>query len=310
MANVDQSPIDRAFDAINDETVEEDTIEVEESEDAIEESFEEDPLSEDTEETFDADEDSSDVDEEIEEENSSAEKFVWDGNIDTLPPENLQIYKQQQAGWTRKTQEMAELRKQYEDGIRQNNEFLANQRKAQSVVDDPRPDNPMTDWDDQRAQEQWDKISQWNARKERRTAMENGELSDPAQYEQFMAEQKEIAGKQRRIGWLQSQPDYAKLEDSLISVIIESDYWKHQANTDDGIQEFYKMVKTQVEAAETKAQAAKLETAKVKRQAGSGKRSTPKPSSKKAAVENYSKNFDGMTPQEKIGAIIDGDYGT
>ena len=68
-------------------------------------------------------------------------------------------------------------------------------------------------------------------------------------------------------------------------------------------------MKAQAEANKLKKQAAELENARIKRAATSGKRSTPKPASKKAASETYAESLKGLTPEQTWEKIIDDSFG-
>jgi len=259
--------------------------------------------------------------EEVEQVDESPSVVQWSGNPDELPTaveydgkvyDLSQTYKAMQAGWTKKTQELAEQRKQYEAMTRQYQELIQGQKQQAAEAEDPRPANPTESMSPQEQEQRWDEINRWIARDENRRMVRDGIIPDPEAVKQQMAVQQQQADLVGRLNMIASQPGYNEAVDQRMVQIVEADesgYWQQQFQSDQGAKALFDLAKNQLAAEENKAKAAAAESAKVKRQAKAASKATPKQSAQnKKAEPKPADNFAELAFEDKVGAIINQEF--
>lgn len=306
-ASFEEALTDAVEEAVNEpveeEAVEEETYEVEEG------TTEESPLSEDdSEDAIEAEEVEAESEEVIESDDSPSVE-LWNGNPDELPPpvahegkmyDLSTTYKNMQAGFTRKMQELSERDRQREEVHRQTMEQLQGLMQKAEVEADPRPVNPSQEMSVQEQEKQWDKIAQWNARQ----VLREQQAKEPAA--DAPAEQDRYNLAMQRLNMIRAQDGYTSEVESRMDEIVANDpYWYAQVSTDDGAVKLFTLVKQELELADMKKRAAELEASKIKRSASASKKRTPKPTTQTKQAESPDERFADLAFNERIDRIVD-----
>jgi hypothetical protein len=318
MALHNEAAFEDALNGAVEEAVSEVDAVVDEADEFVEEeSLEESPESEEI------SEEPSDDDEEVEFDSDEAEEVAeapsvveWNGNPDELPSsiehdgkiyDLTKTYKAMQAGFTKKMQEIAEQRKQYEALTQQYQQMVAQQRQAAMEKEDPRPANPTTDMTDEQQERRWAEIQRWEAKQAYRDMVKEGVIPDPDAVKAQLADQERQYAAQRRYNMLSSQPGFnEQIENEMVQLAQENTFWANQLETDEGALVLYQFVQTKQAAEQLKKEAAALEEAKIKRSATAAKRATPKQTSQtKKAEPKPADRFAEMGFEDKISSIVD-----
>jgi hypothetical protein len=294
-----------------DETVEDEGFDFEDEEASDESELSDEEIAEDPaeDEELEAEGDEADEDE------AAQSVFEWNGNPDELPDhveydgkvyDLTKVYKSMQAGFTKKMQGLSEKQREAEELAKQYAEMVKSQKSQQAEVEDPRPANPTEDMSPDQIEKRWDDIQKWTARQTYRDMVREGTIPDPETVKSQMAQQEQQFAAQRRLNLLTSQPGWnEQVEGEMLQLAESNPFWASQLQTDDGALALYEFVQNKMTAAQLKEQAAKLETEKVKRSAGSHKRATPKSSSqKKSAAKSAADNFADLAFEDKLDVAI------
>lgn len=321
-----EAAFEDALDSALEETIEEVDVDVEaveeDSEDESEESSQaDDPESEDDSEEVDEDADDDDAEDEgVEQADATPAVEKWNGNPDELPPaieyegklyDLRDTLKAMQGGFTKKTQEIAEQRKKYEEATQQAMAYLEAQKQQAREAEDPRPENPVEGMTPEQIDQRWDEINRWIARDENRRMVKDGIIPDPDAVRRQMEQQEQAMAGQRRMNLLKSDEAWSEqVEEAMINVAENSEYWQAAIQSDEGALALLEFVKQKLSAEDFKKKAAEYESAKVKRSAQASKRATPKQSgqTKKAEV-SPAERFKDMGFDEKLEAIVDDEFG-
>jgi len=303
--------------AVNEVESVEDEAPVEDEQESLDESPESEEIQEDSDE-FEVEADAEDEEDEAVDEAPSV--VEWNGNPDELPSsieydgkiyDLTKTYKAMQAGFTKKMQEIAEQRKQYEALTQQYQQMVAQQKQAAMEKEDPRPANPTTDMTDEQQERRWAEIQRWEAKQAYRDMVKEGVIPDPDSVKAQMAEQERQVAAQRRYNMLSSQPGFnEQIENEMVQLAHENKYWAAQLDTDEGALALYQFVQQKQAAEQLKKEAAALEEAKIKRSASAAKRATPKQTSQsKKAEPKPADNFAELGFEDKISAVVDEAFG-
>lgn len=233
--------------------------------------------------------------------------FEQTGNPDDLPPELIGSYKLMQAGFTKKMQEVAAQRTQYEELNKKAMLALeAQQKTALEATKAPRPKNPTEDMSFEEQQQRWAEINRYDSKEAYREMIESGAIPDPDRVNRQLAQQEEQTAMGRRYNMIASQEGYTdEVHAAMAKLTGENEYWNNAITTDEGAQACFDYVKNQLAASDYKKQAAELENARVKRSAGASKRATPKATTQtKAAVKKPAENFADLGFEGSLDAII------
>jgi hypothetical protein len=317
MEQTNQAAFSRALDAATEEAVNEfdsvdvDDVEVEEELSSDEAELSDEVVDDDSseEEAFEAESDEDEAEEE-----PALSMVEWNGNPDELPShiehdgkvyDLTKTYKAMQAGFTKKMQEVAETRKQYEELTRQYQQELAKARQDTAAKANPRPANPTEDMTPEQQEKRWDEIQAWSAEQAYMRMVQDGKIPDPELVKAQMAEQEQQAAHQRRINLLYSQPGWSETVESNMIELAQSDpYWQQALQSDDGALALMRHVQQRIDYADLKKKAAELENAKVKRNANASKRATPMPNSSKQVKSKPADRFADLGFEERIDLAI------
>ena len=319
-----EETFEKGLERAGEEAIEEMESVTEEPDVETEEESEDEPLESEEEvlEPSEVDDEEEADSEEEEPVDDSPSVVQWSGNPDELPPaveyegkvyDLAQTYKAMQAGWTKKTQELAEHRKQYEAATRQYQEMIQAQKQQAAAKEDPRPANPTEAMSPEEQEKRWDDINRWIARDENRRMIETGVIPDPTIVKQQIEVQKKQADLIGRLNMIASQDGYSEAVDRRMVEIVESDdsgYWAAQFEKDQGALALFQLAKNQLAAEEYKNKAVAAENAKIKRKAKAAQGATPKPAAQnKRSEDKPADNFANMGFSEKLDAIVDKEFG-
>lgn len=319
MATFNEAGFDQKLEAAGDEAI----SELEQSvEDPVDEVEAEEHYDEPVESEQEVEDDSVEMDaSEYEDEDTEAVEdapstFEWDGNPDTLPSsvehdgqvyDLTKVYKAMQGGFTKKMQELAEFRKEYEKQVEQMKVKAQQAERQAAIANDPRPANPTEEMPFEEQQKRWDEITEWVARNSYRKMIESGDIPDPTQMQANIQQQEQAASIQRRVAMIQSQDGYSEeVENAMVEAANGNEYWHNALQSDDGALALFQHVKTKMEAEAFKSKAAELESARVRKKAAASKNATPSPAvQKKAARKEIAENFAKMGFEEKLDVLVD-----
>lgn len=324
MAITDEAAFEQKLaNAVEEAVNEVDAVEEDADVDVEEESVDEPVESEqEIDEPFEADDEAEAESEDVEQEDEAPTVIQWSGNPDELPPavehegkiyDLTQTYKAMQAGWTKKTQELAEQRKQYEAMTRQYQEMIQAQKQQAAVAADPRPADPTADMSPEDQSRRWDDINRWIARDENRKMVESGQIPDPSVVQRQIELQQQQASLVNRLNMIAAQPGYNEAVDQRMVKIVENDqtgYWTEQFSRDEGALALFELAKNQLDAEQFRTKAVEAENAKVRRKASAGKKATPKQAAQNKMVERKpADNFAELGFEDKVESIIRSEFG-
>lgn len=252
-----------------------------------------------------ADEGTTEVVEELEE--VAQPTFEQTGNPEHLPPELLGSYKLMQAGYTKKSQEVAEMRRKYEEMNQQVQRNLEAQQKAvKAEARPPRPTNPIEGMSQEAIDQRYREINEYDSETTMLRMIESGQIPDPDKFKQQQEDTNVMAEANRRYQMVSSKDGYNEnVENAMMHLVETSQYWNSAVKTDEGALACFDYVKTQLAANEYKTQAAELENARVKRSADAQKRATPKPTTQtKSVATKPADNFASLGFEDKIDSVI------
>jgi hypothetical protein len=242
-------------------------------------------------------------------EETQYEKFERTGNPDDLPAELVKSYKLMQAGYTKRSQELADMRKDYDSRTKQLMDQMEQQQKAsREQSKKPRPSNPTEAMSQEDQNQRWQEISKWETQETINEMIASGALPDPERVNRQLAEQEAAADGQRRFNMIAAKEGYTDdVGQAMENLAKSNQFWANQIVTDEGASACFDFVKTQMAASDFKTQAAKLEEAKVNRSAGANKRATPKPATQSKSVSPVD-NFKDLGFEDTLEAIIREDF--
>lgn len=283
----------------------------------IEDVTEEEPVSEqDSEdivedEVTETDDEAVDDQQEDELEQVAEATFEQTGNPDDLPPELVKSYRLMQAGFSKKMQQLANERKVMQQQQQQLNQLISQQQEsAKKAAITERPANPTESMSVEEQNKRWQEITTWDTESAIRKMIESGQLPDPERVNKQLDEQEASADGQTRANMIASQEGFTEeIGSGIMALAAENPYWEAQIRTDDGAMECFKLVKSQLEAAQVKTEAAQLENARVKRSAGANKRATPKPGTQTKKAVKPAENFAELGFEGTLDKIIGEDFG-
>lgn len=309
---MEQNSLDKAFEAIMDEPVEDETYTLDSEDDDLDEVVE----FEEPEETFAEEEMYGNEEDDVVEEDESEEVQVydWSGKPEELPTDLvvggkrynlLDVYKKMQGGYTKKMQALAERERELNASLQNVNTLLSQKTAEREIEDDPRPANPTQDMSEAAQLAQWDKIMQWNSRQTLREAKKNGMIPDTAAMNEDFRKVKAQMEAQERIAHLQALEGWSAEVDNKMAEIVNSDpSWHSDLNSREGLVKLFNFAKLTMKAESATQQAAELESANIRRAANAKKIATPKPKANKKAIDRFAEAFDEPDPFERMNKVI------
>ena len=317
-----EEAFEAALERAGEEAIEEfDAVEEDADVSAEEESLDESPESEEqVEEPSEVEDEVAAEDEDVEQD-AEVELVQWNGNPDELPDAvevdgklyDLQtVYKAMQAGWTKKTQQLADERRQAQELAKQYGDLIQQAKSQAKAVEDPRPANPTEDMSPEEQNRRWDEINRWIARDEQRRMVQDGTIPDPEMVREQYELQKQQYDLANRINMIAARPDYSKEIDDRMVQIVEADesgYWRNQFMSDEGALALFDVAKNQLAAERYKTEAAKHESANIKRKATAASRATPKQTAQnRKADPKPADNCADLGFSDKIDALVDQEF--
>jgi len=237
---------------------------------------------------------------EDEEESVAFDPQNWDGDLNSLPEETRKlidpIYKTMERGMHNKFQELARIRKEYENKMA---ELVSKptQQPAPAQPDGPPPAPVGTETPEQQ-QAMWDKRDEWFAAKALEKQAEKMGLSKKDERVELLVAERE---QQRRIALVQSQEGFRpEIGQAMASIAQQHPYYQNMLDSDEGILVLFHTAKNALEAHELRQQSAKTKQAlaskadaDIKKKASAAKGAISRTGTRKASpAETFAKTFE------------------